>query len=182
MKELSLNILDIVENSVSAKAAHVLVTLEESVEKDLLSVLIEDDGCGMDEGLLARVLDPFTTTRSTRNVGLGLPLFKLAAEQAGGGLEIKSQKGKGTTVCATFGLSNIDRAPIGDIADTVATLVQGHGEVRFTFSFLKGENGFSLDTDELTDELGGVPLCTPEVLVWIKEFVRENLAEIEFVN
>ncbi len=181
MKELSLNILDITENSVSAGAQNITVSVTEDTAADIMKITVSDDGCGMDADFLSRVLDPFTTTRKTRKVGLGLPLFKLAAEQAGGGLELKSEKGVGTTVCASFGIKHIDRAPLGDIADTVATLVHGHPNMHFTFVFEIDDRGFTLDTVELSNQLEGVPLDIPEVLLWIKEFVRQSLLEIEFI-
>ncbi len=182
MKELSLNILDITENSVSAGAKNIKVSVLENTAEDTMRIIIEDDGCGMDEDFLKGVLDPFTTTRKTRKVGLGLPLFKLAAEQAGGFLEIKSEKGVGTTVTAVFGITHIDRAPLGDIADTVATLIHGHPKMHFTFTLARDEECFSLDTDELSAQLEGVPLDIPEVLCWIKDFVNDSVKQIGFIG
>ena len=181
MKELSLNILDITENSVSAKAENISVAVRENTDEGTMIIEIADDGCGMSEEFLKNVLDPFTTTRKTRKVGLGLPLFKLAAEQAGGGLMITSKVGVGTTVRAEFQIDNIDRAPLGDMADTVATLIHGHPDMHFRFIFEKDGDGFEVDTLELREQLGDVPLNIPEVLCWIKDFVNGNLAELKFI-
>lgn len=178
MKELSLNILDIAENSVSAGAARVAVTVEE--QDGVRTLTIEDDGRGMTKGFLARVTDPFTTTRTTRPVGMGLPLLKLAAEQAGGGLEIESRHASehpddhGTTVRATFLLDHVDCEPLGDLASTIVTLLQGHGNVRWRFVYRAAQGEKCVDTDEMREVLGdGVPLGSPEVLAWVREYWDE---------
>ena len=153
MKELSLNILDIAQNSVKAGAKNIEISLAE--EGNRLTFRITDDGCGMSEDFLARVLDPFTTTRTTRKVGLGLPLLKMAAEATGGSLEISSRSEKehadhGTEVTATFYTDHIDCPPLGDIVSTVVLLLQNAPfEPRYVYSHSKGENVFSLDTAEL---------------------------------
>ena len=116
MPEISLNILDVAENSVRAEASLVEITVSVQPEEDTLTVVIRDDGCGMTKEQAARVQDPFFTTRTTRKVGLGVPFFKQAAESTGGSFRIDSEKGKGTTVKAVFGLSHIDRMPLGEIS------------------------------------------------------------------
>ena len=182
MKELSLNILDIAKNSTKANAEKVEILLEEDTKTGFLTITIKDDGGGMSPEFLAKVSDPFTTTRTTRKVGLGLPLFKLAAEQAGGKFEIHSRQGVGTTVSASFGLDNIDRMPVGDLPGTFVTLVQGDPEVRFILTCRVDDEDFVVDTDEVKEILEGVPITSPQVLVWLSGFVSESLSEIGFQN
>lgn len=179
MKELSLNILDITYNSIKAKADRIDITVTESVAGDLITVEIRDNGCGMDEAFVRQVTDPFVTTRTTRKVGLGIPLFKQSAEDTGGEFSIVSKVGEGTTVHATFGLSHLDRAPIGDISSTIVSLIQANDQVRFVYAHTTDNGSFVLDTDELHAQLGDVPLSEPAVLNWIEEYINENLEEIQ---
>lgn len=172
MKELSLHILDIAQNSLSAGAANVEIIIRDSESSDEMKITIKDDGRGMSQIFLATVTDPFTTTRTTRNVGMGLPLFKLAAEQSGGGLEIVSEEGHGTTVTARFVNSSIDRPPLGDMAGTIVTLVQGAPEKNFYYQYQTDEKDLVFDTKEIRETLEGVPLDQPEVLVWIEEYIK----------
>ena len=179
MKELSLNILDISENSVKAGATLTEIYLEES--KDTLTLRIVDDGCGMPEEIVKSVTDPFYTTRTTRKVGLGLPLLKMAAEQTGGSIEISSQiKEKegdphGTAVTAHFNKNHIDFTPIGDVCETVLTLIQGHPDTDFLFLHTKDGKEVRLDTRELRQALGDeVPLNLYEVIKWTEEYLREQ--------
>jgi Signal transduction histidine kinase len=174
MKELSLNVLDLVQNSISAGARNISINIIESEAEDILSISINDDGCGMDEELLSRVADPFTTTRTTRRVGMGLPLFKLEAEMSGGSFNIESLKGRGTKVSASFCLKNIDRPPLGDMAATMTALIQGSPDLDFVYTRLSGKGKFVFSTAEIKKTLDGVPLAEPEVLRWIGEYIAEN--------
>lgn len=182
MKELSLNILDITENSVKAKATLVEILLTEN--EDTLTITIKDNGTGMTEEVLRSVTNPFYTTRTTRKVGMGIPLFKFAAEQTGGRLDIESRhcdsfpKGHGTTVSATFCKTHIDFTPLGDIVSTVTTLIQGHPDVDFCFEHSFGKNTVSLDTRELRAVLDGIPLDSFEILLWIRENLEEQYNSI----
>ena len=181
MKELSLNILDIVENSTKAKAEFVEIAITE--DKDTLEIRITDDGVGMSEETLLSVSDPFYTTRTTRKVGMGIPLFRFAAEQTGGSLTISSthidscEKNHGTTLIATFNKSHIDFTPLGDVISTIVTLIQGHPGVDFLFMHTCGKKTVSLDTRELRAVLDDVPLDTFEVLIWIKDNLTEQYSE-----
>ena len=178
MKELSLNILDITENSVKARATLTEISLIE--DDKTLTIIIKDNGCGMSEDIVNSVTNPFYTTRTTRNVGLGIPLFKMAAEQTGGGLEILSieDDGKnplhGTTVKAYFFKNHIDYTPLGDIVTTLTTLIHGHPDVDFLYTHKNGENEVRLDTRELREVLEEVPLNSFEVLEWIKGYLLEQ--------
>ncbi len=151
MEDLSLHILDIVENSIGAKASRVEIKVDEDTKKDLLVIEIEDNGLGMDEETIKKVLDPFFTTRTTRKVGLGLPLLGQAARESGGDIEIESKVGRGTRVRASFGYSHIDRKPLGDIGTTLTTLIAGNPEVDFVYEHKKDESEYRLDTREIRD-------------------------------
>lgn len=146
MEDLSLHILDIVENSVTARAKRIEIKINEEIEKDLLELEIIDDGQGMNEEVVKKVIDPFFTTRTTRRVGLGLPLLAQAARESGGNIEIDSAPGKGTRVKASFGYSHIDRKPLGDIYQTLKVLILGNPEVDFLFIHKKGDEEYCLDT------------------------------------
>ncbi len=179
MKELSLNILDIAKNSVKAMATLVEIIIDENINDNLLTIVISDDGCGMSGEFLSRVRDPFTTTRTTRKVGMGIPLFELAANQAGGALDIKSELDKGTVVTATFLYDSIDRAPIGDIVGTIITLISGSPEIDFRYIHRINGSEFVFDTKEIKTVLGNVPLDSLEVLSWITDYISEGLNEIK---
>ena len=174
MKELSLNVLDLVQNSIKAGAKRVYIGVTESEAADKLSISIEDDGCGMDEDFLRRVTDPFTTTRTTRRVGMGIPLFKMAAEMAGGSFRISSKKGEGTSLLGEFQLSHIDRPPLGDMAGTIAAIVQSTPEMELKYELKTDEGAFTFSTEEPKEVLGDVSLSEPEVVEWIRDYVREN--------
>lgn len=181
MKELSLNILDISENSTKAGATLVKIALSECDEE--FSITITDNGCGMKEETLLSVANPFYTTRTTRKVGMGIPLFRLAAEMTGGGLTIESKHADdhpddhGTTVKATFNKRHIDFTPLGDVISTVTTLIQGHPLVDYLFTHSYGERLVKLDTREIREVLEGVPLDVPEVLLWIRDNLTEQYEE-----
>jgi nitrogen fixation/metabolism regulation signal transduction histidine kinase len=177
MPELSLNILDVAKNSVRAGASLITISVRADKAKDTLTIVISDDGCGMTEEQVQRVTDPFFTTRSTRKVGLGVPFFKMAAELTGGSFQIRSELGVGTSTEAVFGLSSIDRMPLGDFSGTVTTLIQASPEIDFLVEYAVDENEFTLDTRQLREILGDVPLNEPEVLQYIAGFLEENMSE-----
>ncbi|MBQ6551886.1 MAG: sensor histidine kinase [Lachnospiraceae bacterium] len=178
MKEISLNILDIAENSVKAGASLTEILLTEKDRK--LTLEIRDDGCGMTEEILKGVVDPFYTTRTTRKVGMGLPLLKLAAEQTGGSLTITSVSetvdpvNHGTDVIAEFYEDHLDFTPLGDVISSVVTLIQGHPDTDFYFKHSTEENTVELDTRELRQVLEGVPLNSYEVIKWIEDYLKEQ--------
>ena len=179
MKELSLNILDIAQNSVKARAS--LISIDLTQNGNLLTITVSDNGCGMKEEMVKSVTDPFCTSRTTRKVGLGIPFFKLAAEQTGGSFEISSRHEEeypdshGTVTKAVFDMSHIDAAPLGDIITSIVTLIQGMGDIDLVFTHKSEVLDITLDTRELKEVLGGdVPLSNPEVLLWIKQFLEEN--------
>lgn len=174
MRELSLHVMDLAQNSLSAGAALTQIEVTEDRKADRLTIQITDDGCGMTAEQVARVIDPFYTTRTTRKVGLGVPLFKMAAEMTGGSFTIRSEPGKGTTVTAQFVLSSIDMIPLGDINSTVRLLIHCNPLKDFVFRRTVNSNTFTLDTRELRKVLGEVPLDTQDVTVWIQDYLDEQ--------
>ena len=178
MRELALNILDIAENSLAAGAKLVRIAVEADFGADAMSISIEDDGKGMSEEMLARVTDPFTTTRTTRKVGMGLPLFKYSAESAGGEFSIASAPGKGTCVLATYRIGHVDRMPLGDFGGVALQLVTMNEGVDFVVTVRSEEAEGELDTRAFREVLGDVPFTEPEVRAYIKEYIQENLVTI----
>ena len=184
MRELSLNVMDIAQNSISAGASLITITVVEDQPGDTLSISVEDNGKGMSEETVKKVIDPFYTTRTTRSVGLGVPLFKMEAEMTGGSFQIDSQLGVGTTLTAVFKPSSVDMIPLGDINGTVQLLISCNPTLDFIFyrSLRTGEGErreFSLQTAELREVLGeDVPLDTPDVVLWIKDYLAEQTAAL----
>ena len=175
MRELSLNVMDIVQNSISAGADLITLSVRESRREDSLVISIRDNGRGMTEEQVRRVTDPFYTTRTTRKVGLGVPLFKMEAEMTGGGFSIESTPGKGTDVTARFVPSHVDMIPLGEINATVKLLITCNPRIDFVFIRTTDSGEFTLDTRELRQVLGeDVPLSDPEVVEWIDGFLREQ--------
>ena len=178
MKEIALHIMDIVQNSITANAGFITVCVLINKEEDILTVEISDDGKGMDADMLSRVTSPFTTTRTTRKVGLGIPLFKAGAEAAGGSFQVSSQPGRGTQVCAVYGLSHIDRPPVGDIASVIHTLIVCNPEIDFSFVAECGGKTFACNTIEIKKTLDGVPVTQSDVSIWLIEYLKEGIDEI----
>ncbi|MDO4488651.1 MAG: ATP-binding protein [Eubacteriales bacterium] len=179
MTEISLNILDVAENSTRAGATLVEITLAADTKADTLTLVIKDNGCGMTPEQVEHVTDPFFTTRTTRKVGLGVPFLKQAAESTGGSFTIESEVGVGTTDTAVFGLSHIDRMPLGDITTTIQNLIIYHPDTDFLYTYRYDDKEFVLDTREFREVLGGVPLDTPDVAQYIKEYLAENKQETD---
>lgn len=168
MEDISLHILDIAENSVASGATFITISIDEKTMEDSFIVTIEDNGRGMSEEFVKKVLDPFCTTRTTRKVGLGLPLLAQSARETGGDIRIKSVPGKGTIVTAYFRPSHIDMKPPGNIADTVAVLIAGNPETGFFLRYSRDSRIYMLDTREICAALGDIPINSPEVLSAIR--------------
>jgi len=175
MPEISLNILDVAQNSVTAGSSLTEIAISIDNARDTLEVLIADNGRGMTPEQVENVTDPFFTTRTTRKVGLGVPFLKMAAEQTGGRLHIESAPGKGTKTRAVFGLAHIDRMPVGDISATMVSMIGPNPDKDFIFRYSVDDDGFILDTREMKEVLEGVPLNQPEVLRYISDFINENI-------
>ena len=178
MKDLSLHILDIAQNSVSAGAKNIVIDIREDSKADRLSILIQDDGKGMAAEVVERVTDPYYTTRTTRKVGMGLPLFKQSAQQTGGDLTVESEPGRGTVVKVHFGLHHIDRPPLGDMPGVMMILVGGTTGIDWYYKHTIDEREYVFDTREVKEVLDGVPLNDPSVMRYLKDMIRENLGEI----
>lgn len=175
MHELSLNILDVAQNSVSAGAKLIEISAVEDTSKASLVLSIKDNGCGMDEETVRNVCDPFFTTRTTRKVGLGLPFLKQTAEQTGGSFLIESQVGKGTLVRAEYHTDSIDCMPLGDICSTISCLVTLNPNIDFKFTSVKDDKEFIFTTMEVREILGGdIALNEPAVAAFVEEYLKEN--------
>ena len=179
MQEISLNILDIVQNSIRAEAALIEVTIEEIPTDDVFSLTVKDNGCGMDEEMVKRVTDPFVTTRTTRRVGLGISLLKSLAQQTGGDIKLESEVGVGTVIRADFSYNHIDRQPLGDISAVMVSLISMNPTIDFVYTHSFEKEQFQLDTRELRKILGDeVSFSEISVATWIGEFINEGLTEI----
>lgn len=173
MEDLSLHVLDIVENSIVAGAKNVEVQVLEDIKKGVLSITIKDDGAGMDQDFLTKTLDPFVTTKKGRRVGLGLPLFAEAARIAGGNLSVESRKKEGTKIEANFKHNHIDRKPLGDMVETIITLIVGNPEVNFCYLHESENKNCFLDTSKLKAELGEVPINSSQGIKIIRELLKK---------
>jgi anti-sigma regulatory factor (Ser/Thr protein kinase) len=182
MRELSLHILDIAENSINAGANFIYITVDEQRNNNCVIICIEDNGPGIPNDMLNTITDPFVTTRTTRKVGLGLSLFEAAAKQCDGTFTIDSSPNKGTTVTATFAFDHIDRAPVGDMAATITTLMAGNPDIDFLYIHKINKTNFTLDTREIKRELEGVPLSEPAVIHQLTGLIRKELEKLELHN
>ena len=178
MKDLSMHIMDILQNSTRAGASEVTLEVLEDAAADTLTIRFIDNGCGMDAETVQKVINPFFTTRTTRKVGLGLPLLKQNTEQTGGSLDIQSEKGKGTTVTAVFGRSHLDRPPMGDLAGTVVLTASAYPNIRFIFHYHNTDTDYVFDTDEVNEALDGISIQEPEVIQYLKEMIQENIGNV----
>jgi anti-sigma regulatory factor (Ser/Thr protein kinase) len=183
MREIALHLLDIAENSVAANATLIEISVLEDLKNDRLKAVIVDNGKGMDTDTVLRVSDPFVTTRTTRKVGLGIPLLKAAAEACDGHLKIDSHLGKGTRLEVEFQRSHIDRMPLGDLASTILTSVVAYPNIRWLFSYKTrlpdSEPEFLFDNQPIMENLGDIPLCEPEVLAYLRRLIEEGISDIK---
>ncbi len=178
MRELSLNVLDIAQNSIKADASLVEIELSQSTEKKELLIGIYDNGRGMTPEQVQSVTDPFFTTRTTRKVGLGIPFFKMSAEMTGGSFEIESEVGKGTRVKALFRTDHLDFTPVGDMCSTVILLITMNLHVDFVYKRSIDTKKFTVDTRQLKEILGDVPLNEPSIVSWITDYIKENTKQL----
>lgn len=179
MKEISLHILDIVQNSIVAQASLIELEVTENTKEDFLSFKVLDNGKGMSQKLQKEVIDPFITGRTTRKVGLGIPLLKNAAEITGGTINLTSKEGVGTEIFAYFVYSHIDRQPLGDMTQTIHQLITSYEEVDFCYKHTKDEKTFLLDTREIKKILGDVSLRENSVSLWLFEYIKEQEEQLE---
>ena len=178
MRELADNILDIAQNSISAKASLVEIDIKVCHQENSVSISFKDDGCGMSEEMVKTVAEPFTTTRKTRKVGLGLPLLKMTALMTGGDFAIASSIGKGTTVDVSFGLDHIDRPPMGDVPGALFTLVLMNPQIDFLFVYDYDGQNFTFDTRVIKETIAPIPMDNPEISAWIKDCLYQEITEL----
>lgn len=178
MQDLSLHILDIVENSLAAGAKNVEIRIAEDVSQDKLSIEIIDDGQGMDTELQTKALDPFFTTKTTRRVGLGLPLFQESCQQCQGEFLLESHPGQGTKIRAVFPHNHVDRKPLGNLGETLITLIVGHPDVDIFYEHKRDGIRFVLDTREIKALLEGVPLNDAKVITFLRSYISSEMAEL----
>jgi len=179
MKDLALHILDILQNSVTAGATLIKLQIDEIPDEDKYLVKFTDNGKGMDAGMVKQVTDPFFTTRSTRKVGLGLPLLKQNADRTGGNMKIHSLPGEGTEVEVEFSYKHIDRLPTGDIPGTLALTASSYRSIDFIYEHITPSGTFIFDTREIKETLEDLPISNPKVITFMKNMIRENLEEIK---
>lgn len=181
MRELALHLMDIAENSVAARAKTIHIEVEEDLAADRLWMCVRDDGCGMDAEMVRRVCDPFVTSRTTRKVGLGIPLLKAAAEACNGWLQIQSEPGVGTRLEVLFQRSHIDRMPLGDVAATWFTLLISHPDVHWVYRYIVDAAEFVFDDAQVKEALGDVPLTEPDILAYLREMIESGVSEVQKV-
>lgn len=179
MKEISLHILDIAENSVNVGADKISIEINENLKKDELLFIISDNGKGMDSHTIAQIHDPFVTSRTTRNIGLGIPFLKAAAESCNGFLRIESKPNYGTTLTTKFQYNHIDRMPLGDISSTILNLMIGYAEINWIFKYHKNDRTFVLDDKVIKDTLIEVPLSEPVVINYLKNLINDGIASVQ---
>lgn len=179
MKDLSMHILDIAQNSIRAKASEIIIGIDEKPETDEYIIAIEDNGCGMDDSELAKAIDPFYTSRTTRKVGLGLSLLKQNAENTGGRFSISSEKNIGTKLVAIFGFNNIDRPVLGDIVGSLMILFSSSEEINFVYTHKTSSGEFSVKTSEINEMLDGVPIHNREIRNFLIDYLSTNLKQIQ---
>lgn len=176
MNDLSLHILDILQNSLSAGASEIALTVDENPAADRLTITVADNGRGMSAAQVARLEDPFFTSRTTRRVGMGIPLLMQTARQSGGDVKIDSEPGRGTTVTATFDLANIDRPPLGDVSGAVMLTVAANPAIEFVFTYRYKGMEWALDTREVREAIGPeIPLSEPAVAKMLAEMMQNNI-------
>jgi len=173
-----MHILDIAMNSIKANAALVEIKIEDSIKNNWLKITIADNGKGMSEEVINRVTNPFYTTRTSRKVGLGLPMLKEACERCKGYLIIESEIGLGTKVFCYFERDNIDRAPLGNMGETIMTIINSGNNFELIYTHKTDEGEFIFDTRQVKEMLDGIDIRDINVLLWIKEYINENVKSV----
>lgn len=182
MKEIALHLLDIVQNSIRAKATQINIIIKEEVKKDLLTLVIIDNGSGMSSEMSAAIKNPFVTSRTLRKVGLGIPLLNQLCEECAGNLSIESRLGEGTKITARMQYSHIDRLPLGDLPSTMTTLILAKPDIHFIYEHNYESQSFCFDTDEIKKVLDGAPIDDLDIINWIGNYLKQNIEEICNLN
>jgi len=179
MNDLALHLLDIVQNSLAAGATFITVRINENPRKNISVLSVEDNGCGMNAEQLQKLSDPFFTSRTTRRVGLGVPLLRQSAEQSGGTLEVVSEPGKGTRLTARFQYDHLDRPPLGDMANAIVLMISANPGVDFAYRYTYNEKSYEITTIQLKDALDGAPLNDLYIMEMVEEMIRENQNDLK---
>jgi len=182
MREISLHIMDIAENGITAGADCIQIVVDEARNENRLKIEIKDNGKGIPNNMVGKAIDPFVTTRTTRRVGLGLSLLKAAAERCDGEFALASEPGKGTRVKAIFQYDHIDRSPLGDMASSVITLIAGNPDVDFVYIHILDGKNFTMDTRDIRKELGDISLTNPTVIHHLTQSIKEELGRLKQKN
>lgn len=175
MQEIAMTILDIVQNAIRAKATLIRIHIIDSFQNNKIHIEISDNGCGMSQEMLEKVINPFFTTRTTRSIGLGIPMFKESVEATGGTFSIHSQEGLGTTIIGVYTKDHLDTPPMGNLVETMITLIQYDEHIRYVFKYQENDFEFDLDTLEIQDILDDVPINQPEIILWLKDYIKEGM-------
>lgn len=179
MKELSLHILDIMQNSIRAKATEIMVTIREDLKENEFTIMIEDNGIGIAPELLEKVTNPFATTRKLRKVGLGIPLLEQTCKECAGRFEVESQIDKGTKVTAVMQHEHIDRLPLGEIEKTITALIMAKPDIHYIYKHFYNDLVFTFDTNDIKNTLGGVPINNLEILQWLEQYIKEGIKALK---
>ena len=177
-----MHVYDLMENSTAANSTEVKLTIRDSLKDNIYAFTIEDNGKGMTPEFMAKVTDPYTTSRTTRKVGLGLPLIKMNTENCGGGMKLQSEVGKGTRLDFWFQHNHWDRPPMGDLAGTIVMLCAAHEDIHIIYKHITDEDEFVFDTNEIKEALDGMSMNDVKVMGWLKDMVQENLEAIHYNN
>ncbi|MFA6309315.1 MAG: ATP-binding protein [Clostridia bacterium] len=175
MRDISMHMMDIIQNSITASATKIEILITANSKKDLLEIRISDNGCGMNKDFVNKVTDPFVTTRTIRKVGLGIPMFRESAIAAGGYFRINSEISEGTDILAGFKISNIDRIPLGDVAETLSEVIISRPDISYKLDLKSDKDVFEFDTEKIREVLQGVSISEIDVIGWIKENIEEGL-------
>jgi len=175
MKEISLHLLDIVQNSIRAHATRISIVIVEDIKKDLFTVTIVDDGSGMSDEMTKTIKNPFVTSRTLRKVGLGIPFLNQLCEECEGSLSVESKLGEGTKVIAMMRHGHIDRLPLGDMPSTITTLILAKPDIHYIYEHIYNKNSFVFDTDEIKKILDGAPIQDLDIIKWIGNYLQENI-------
>lgn len=181
MREISMSIMDIVQNSIKAKATQIEITIIENIADNIFEFCVKDNGKGIEKDSIEKLKDPFFTSRTTRKVGLGIPFVNQMCQMCGGKLDIESEVGSGTTLKATMEYDNIDRPPLGDIVSTIQAIIISNTDIDFIYKHIYNNKVFELNTKDIKNILDDIPFSNPEVSAWIKDYIEQNLELIKQV-
>ncbi|MFA6926265.1 MAG: ATP-binding protein [Bacteroidales bacterium] len=179
MNDLALHLLDIVQNSLVAGASFITIEVDENPAGNLLTISVKDNGRGMSPEQVQKLSAPFFTSRTTRKVGLGVPLLEHTAEQSGGGLEVVSVPGKGTCLTTRFQYDHLDRPPLGDVANAVVLMISANPGVDFAYKYTYNGRSYNVDTLQLKEVMGDLPLNDLYVMEMIEEMIKENQSDLK---